>query len=207
MSIATPTISLQLTEEHVIDEPTSARFFDLYLEVFGPLRYAAAARHILTREEWDEEMRDERILKIVAWDGAVPIGMSMIALDLAAVPWASADFYAARYPNRTVYYCGISLVLPEYQGHSVFGLMIRRAFEVARRNGALGAWDCAAVTRDQTHLVDKLVHVMQGDIPFEPQLVDTQSYYVVDPCDPATLASADDEPTIDLRDPSKLRPT
>lgn len=195
MTMVSPQTQIHLTEQFVIEEPASSDFYELYLEVFGPLRYAAAARHVLDRDEWDEEMRDQRIMKIVAWDGPTPVGISLLALDLAAVPWASREFYRARYGDRPVYYCGISLVLGEYQGLSVFSSMMRRAFEVIRRDGALGAWDCASVTETHTKLVDKLRTFAGDTYPFAPDVVDTQSYYVVDLCDPP-----ENSDVIDLRD-------
>jgi len=140
-------------------------------------------------------------MKIVAWDDATPVGISLLALDLAAVPWASQEFYRARYRDRPVYYCGISLVLAEYQGLSVFSSMMQHAFEVIRRDGALGAWDCAMVTQTRTKLVDKLRTFAGDTYPFDPEIVDTQSYYVVDLCDqPAGLSSV-----IDLRDSTTER--
>lgn len=200
MTMVSPQTRIHLTEQFVIEEPASSIFYDLYLEVFGPLRYAAAARHVLDRNEWDEEMRDHRIMKIVAWDDSTPVGISMLALDLAAVPWASPEFYGARYGSRPVYYCGVSLVLSEYQGLSVFSSMMRRAFDVIRRDGALGAWDCAAVTQTHTKLVDKLRTFAGDEYPFDPEVVDTQSYYVVDLCDPPEQSDV-----IDLREPAPSR--
>jgi GNAT superfamily N-acetyltransferase len=184
MTMLDPRTQLRLTEEFRVTGTAATEFYGLYLEVFGPLRWAAAARHLLDRDEWDHEMQDQRIMKIVAWDGERPVGLSLLALDLEAVPWASPEFYRLRYGDRPVYYCGISLVLPEYQGASVFPLMMRHAFEVVRRDGALGAWDSAEVTNAATHLLDKLTNFAAGHYPFEPEVVDTQTYYVVDPCDP-----------------------
>lgn len=197
MTMTSPRLDIRLSEQLVVTEPTSSVFFDLYLEVFGPLRYAAAARHILTRDEWDEEMSDDRVMKIVAWHGHDPVGISLVALDLNAVPWVSPEFYQMRYPGRPVYYCGISLVLPEYQGLSLFSRMMRQGFDRVRRDGAIAAWDCAVVTQEQTGLIEKLISVPNGEFPLVPEIVDTQTYFVVDTCPPAAAGS---QPVIDLRD-------
>lgn len=197
MTMTSPRLDIHLSEQLVVTEPASSIFFDLYLEVFGPLRYAAAARHILTRDEWDEEMSDDRVMKIVAWHDDQPVGISLVALDLNAVPWVSPEFYQLRYPGRPVYYCGISLVLPDYQGLSLFSRMMRQGFDRVRRDGAIAAWDCAMVTREQTGLIEKLISVPNGEFPLVPEAVDTQTYFVVDTCPPVTDTSAT---VIDLRD-------
>ena len=45
-----------------------ASFWPVYEESFGPLRVLAAARQVLTREEFTEELEDPRIWKYIAFD-------------------------------------------------------------------------------------------------------------------------------------------
>jgi hypothetical protein len=127
----TLTAELTVTVETTIDAEAIDAFYALYAAAFGPLSTLAAARHLLTAEEFAEEMTDERIDKYVVRDEhGVPIALTTIATDLTAVPWISPEFYAERYPEQyarsAVYYLGYTLVRPEHAGRRVFTMMIER---------------------------------------------------------------------------------
>ncbi|MEZ5090899.1 MAG: hypothetical protein R2719_15045 [Micropruina sp.] len=74
----------------------------VYEESFGPLRVLAAARHVLTQDEFAEELDDPRIWKYIALDReGRPAGLATLADDLSALPWISPEYYAHKYPEET----------------------------------------------------------------------------------------------------------
>src|SRR3954462_4619950 len=108
---------MRITIEQSIDAEAIDAFYPLYVAAFDPIRTRAAARHMLTAEEFAEEMTDQRIDKYVVWhaDGT-PIALMTLATDLTAVPWISPEYCTARYPDHmsrgAVYYLGYTLVHP-----------------------------------------------------------------------------------------------
>ena len=93
------------------------RSIGLYRPAFEPLKVRSAARQVLTRGEFLEQMRDERVDKYVAWEnGSEPIGMITLTRHLESVPWISPDYFAARYPEHwarnAIYYIGFILAHP-----------------------------------------------------------------------------------------------
>lgn len=137
----------------MVDEAEIDACYQVYESSFGDLRALAAARHVLTRVEFAEEMADPRIDKYVALDaeGAM-LGMSALAVDLAAVPWISEDFYAARYPEHTargvVYYLGFTMVDRRRQRAGVFEAMVDEIVVRLRREPAMCVWDMCKVNID-----------------------------------------------------------
>ena len=91
--------------------------YRLYRPAFEPLKVRSAARQVLTRSEFFDQMRDDRVDKYVAWEnGAEPIGMITLTRHLESVPWISPEYFAARYPEHwarnAIYYLGFILAHP-----------------------------------------------------------------------------------------------
>ena len=77
----------------------------------------AAARQVLTRGEFFDQMEDHRVDKYVAWEKRTsPIGMITLTRHLESVPWISPEYFAARYPEQwarnAIYYLGFTLAHP-----------------------------------------------------------------------------------------------
>ena len=170
---------MRITTTTRVDGALSDLFYELYLDTFAPLRIKAAARHILDPDEWRDEMTDERVVKIIAWDGDEAAGLSTLATDITALPWVNAEFYFHRYPGREIYYCGISLVRAAWQGTSVFSLMMRELIGTTALAGAVQAFDCSKFNVQELRMIDMLRTLTADFIPMEPEEVDTQHYWVL----------------------------
>lgn len=161
-----------------------AQFWPLYEESFGPLRIRAAARHVLTHEEFVEEVTDPRVWKYVATgaDG-VPIGLTTLSNDLATVPWISPEYYAHHYPEqwsrRAVFYMGFTMVKPGLRHSRAFFAMLQATtLRVAASEGVCGYDVCGYndSTFDFGAGIERLLHRL-----YEVQVaaVDQQTYYAV----------------------------
>lgn len=166
-------------------EPEVDRLYGLYEQAFGPLRVLAAARHVLTRSEFVEEMHDVRVDKYVALDeaGAV-VGISTFTGDLAAVPWISPEYYAASFPEQTargaLYYLGFTLVDPAYRRHRTFEAMVEEIVRRLRAEKAVCVWDMCAFNRDELQLEAGIVAILDRSGGATMTTLDTQTYVSAD---------------------------
>lgn len=158
--------------------------WELYEDAFGPLRPKAAARQFLTREEFDEELVDNRITKYVAWQDENPVGLATLTRELATIPWISPEFYQERYPEHAarnaVFYLGFVLVRPELKASRTFHRLMEVVTDlVAVESGVIGYDICHFnnATLRFSQRIESFVHRRQ-QASFDR--VDTQEYYVLD---------------------------
>lgn len=181
---STPTSTREpgVTVEMVIHPDHHERFYELYLEAFGPLRTRAPARQVLHKEEFLQEMNDPRVLKYVAWNEAGdPIALSTLTSDLSTVPWISPEYFAARYPEhsarRAVYYWGFALSQPNKRSSFGFRQILVAIVAKMAREKAVCAYDICgfnnAELRFATHV--ETVASRFAEVKVEP--LDNQTYY------------------------------
>lgn len=173
---------MRITVEPAIDDAAIGTFYRLYLAAFEPLRTLAAARHVLTADEFAAEMRDPRIDKYVVWDDAdEPVALTTLATDLAAVPWISPEHLTARYPEHAarnaIYYLGVTLVHPS-RGRGAFALTTDAVTGRLTADRAVCGYDvCAA--NDAGHVGRYLARLFQRD-QVSLERLDVQTYYAAD---------------------------
>ena len=61
---------LEVTIETAIDGVHAEDFYRLYLDAFDPLQTLAAARQVLHRDGFMEDMQDPRVFEYVGWSSA-----------------------------------------------------------------------------------------------------------------------------------------
>ncbi|GAA1916237.1 hypothetical protein GCM10009737_17130 [Nocardioides lentus] len=156
----------------------------LYERAFGPLRTLAAARHVLTRAEFDEEMTAPTVDKYVALtaDGTVA-GLSTFTNDLSTVPWISPEYYAHRYPGPAargaVYYLGITLTDPAHRRTGAFEAVQEAVKARLIAEDAVCVWDmCAANV--EAGFADAISRFVGDRAVVAPTVVDTQHYFAAD---------------------------
>lgn len=156
-----------------------------YEATFAPLREAAAARHVLTLDEFVEEMQDPRIDKWVATaetDGSF-LGLSTLARDLEAVPWASPDYYTSRYPEHAargaIWYLGFTMTRPGVRQGGVFATMLTAMMEAAVAERVIVGWDMCAANVASGLNAAIMAQLAEGAGAPSTQ-VDVQTYYCAD---------------------------
>jgi GNAT superfamily N-acetyltransferase len=169
---------VKITIERVVDVGS---LYDSYVAAFGPLRTRAAARHLLSREEFAAEMADERIEKYVARTGdGTPIGLATLTADLSAVPWVSPEFYAARYPEHAargaLLYLGYTLVHPDHEKQGVFARIAARIVRRCHEARAVCAFDVCGYN-DDVHGIARSIAALSRSLPVKVETVDVQTYY------------------------------
>lgn len=168
--------------EKTVSGEVAERFWDLYVEAFGPLRTRAAARHVLRREEFDEEMADQRVTKLLARDErGEAVGLTTLATDLAAVPWVSPEFFAARYPEHAergaIWYIGFTLAHPSRRSTRTFMDMIDTLAAHLAAHRVVCAYDVSRFNDDSLRFADNLRRHLGRTQDVTVETVDRQTYY------------------------------
>jgi hypothetical protein len=166
-------------ESHIADEHV-AGFYELYAAAFGPVQTRAAARHLLSAEEFAAEMADKRIDKYVAWnDAGEPVALTTLTADLSAVPWISPQFYAFRYPQETargaLFYLGYALVDRSRADERTYPAMTQRIVERVGAVRGVCVFDVCAYNDSRS--VGRLWAKTASRGVAEIEAVDTQTYY------------------------------
>lgn len=171
----------------VLSLDTIHDLYPRYSRVWDVLLDEASARHLLTLEEFTEEMRDPRLEKYVVLDEADSIvAMTTIATDLEAIPWIHPTFYRHRYPEEAasgrLFYLGYLFVDNEHRRSPALSLMAEavNARLVAAR-GVIGFDICnynmeKGIGRRFRRLLASSRAIVRAD---------TQTYFLADFRDPA----------------------
>ena len=175
---------MRITVERSIDPARIDQFYGFYRAAFEPLRTRAAARHTLRRDEFAEEMRDERVDKYVAWDGDTAVGLTTITNDLESVPWIEPAFYLARHPEQAarggIFYLGYILVDPA-PGARTFRAFREMAYallqHVADRRGVL-AYDVSGYNSGRQ--VGRMITDLLRTFGTGAEPADTQVFYTAE---------------------------
>ena len=168
--------------ETVVDGSDLEVLHPLYLRAFAPLVTRAAARHVLTRAEFDGEMADPRILKVlVRDDDGVPAGLTTLTRDLTAVPWVNPSYFWTRFPDaagrNALFYLGYIFIDPERRRSQALLLMASEIkTHLAAARGVVG-FDTSAFTDE--HGIGRWSGWLFGPQSTVSPL-DTQTYSVAD---------------------------
>jgi GNAT superfamily N-acetyltransferase len=154
----------------------------LYLRAMAPLVTRAAARHVLTRDEFDGEMADTRILKLlVRDDDGIPAGLTTLTRDLTAVPWVNPSYFWTRFPDAAgrdaLFYLGYTLVDPERRrSHALLLMASEVKHQLQSARGVVGFDTCAY---NDEHGIGRWTGWLFGPMSTVSAL-DTQTYSVAD---------------------------
>jgi hypothetical protein len=174
----------RFTREQVITGGTADTLYGLYHKAFDPLRPRAAARQVLTRNEFFAQLADQRIDKYVAWEGeAEPIGLVTVTKDLEAVPWISPEYYANRFPEQSarnaIYYLGFTLARPATRRTSFLDTIVRICVEPLVAERAVIAYDVCSYNNDVLGFSTRIAEMLRQFSHSQPQELDAQIYYGV----------------------------
>jgi len=189
---------MRITIERRIDDSTTERFLALYREAFAPLETVAAARQSLTDDEFREEMSDPSVLKFVGWNRrGESVALMMVATDLDVVPWISAPFYRAQFPEQAargaIYYFGALLVAPGVRGGPWAHRLLGEGVRFVAGNVGIAAFDCCRYNVEEIDVPRMVAEIGERLCYFDRHEVDVQRYY-------AYVSHGLKEVEIDLRD-------
>jgi hypothetical protein len=174
----------RFTRESIIIGTTAEALLGLYRRSFEALEIRAAARQVLTREEFFGQLEDHRVDKYVAWEGDnKPVGLITLTRHLHAVPWISPEYFAARYPEQwarnAVYYLGFACAEPSKQKVSFLEMAVRKAIESLAMERPVIAYDMCSYNDLVLGFSERIADVFGRNSPYRPEQLDCQIYYGV----------------------------
>jgi hypothetical protein len=174
----------RFTRESIIIGTTAETLLQLYRLAFEPLQARAAARQVLTREEFFGQLEDHSVDKYVAWeDDGEPVGIITLTRHLHSVPWISPEYFAARYPEQwarnAVYYLGFACARPTTQKSPFMEMAVRMAIEPLAMQRAVIAYDFCSYNDSVLGFSERIAEVFRHNSPYRPEELDSQIYYGV----------------------------
>lgn len=175
--------SWRFSRETVVLGAPADTLYGLYHQAFEPLKVQAAARQVLTQEEFLAQMVDQRIDKYVAWEAEEPVGLITLTRHLDAVPWISTEYYAARYPEQSarnvVYYLGYLLARPSSRQARFLETITKVCIEPLVAERAVIAFDVCSYNNDVLGFSERISGVVRQWSSSDIQRLDTQVYHAV----------------------------
>lgn len=157
-------------------------FRDLYRDSFAGMDERAAARQSLTDDEFVEEMGHPSVVKWLCWTSDDnPAALAFMTTDLTHLPWVSAAYYDARFPDhaarRAIHYFGGLVVHPDHRGGHAYRAVLLSLLEHAAERDAIIAFDCCAFNVDQVRLPQTLAKLASRVGTLNAHEIDVQRYY------------------------------
>jgi hypothetical protein len=188
---------MHIVMERVLTSDVITGLYPSYVHAWDDLLFHAAARHVLTLEEFTFEMLDARIEKhlVVDDDGGRILGLTTLTNDLSAIPWINDHFYTTRYPEPatqgTLFYVGYTFIHQADRGQRVLWMMARERDRRFAEAHAVVAFDICAFNNHRGIGRRKDFLFPASD---RVDALDTQTYYTADY---RRLAqAADPQPTV-----------
>ncbi len=172
------------TRQYSMDDHHIALFYELYSLAFEPLKKLSAARQVLTRAEFVEQMRNDRVAKLVAWgDDGKPLGLTTLSNDLTTVPWISPEYFQDHYPEHwargAVYYLGFTLAHPSQRHRRFVETLIKVGMQEAVTKNAVIAYDVCAHNEKLLRFSARVTGLLATIPNTKFEHIDTQLYACV----------------------------
>jgi GNAT superfamily N-acetyltransferase len=166
----------------VLPSDTIDDLYPRYAGAWDVVLLEASARHLLTLEEFREEMVDPRLEKHVVLDeGGRVVAMTTMTTDLDAIPWINPAFYQHRFPDKdadgTLYYLGYTFVDLDHRRTRAFALMAEAVnTRLSQVRGVIG-FDICGFNLERG-VGRRLERLFSGSNEIIRE--DTQTYFVAD---------------------------
>lgn len=173
---------ISITHERSISGELAEELWHAYLENVQPLAEVAVLRHLDSHEEMLAQFANPRILKLVVWEGARPVGLGMVTNCLEDVAEISPAFLRSKYPEyavRDAIYVGmLVMVSPGQRSLTTFSRLYFELWQVPARAGGILVFDVCDFNR-QAFGVDEMSQRIASNFPKgSVEVLDQQTWYV-----------------------------
>ena len=173
---------ISITHERSITGELAEELWHTYLENVEPLAEVAVLRHLDSHEEMLAQFANPRILKLVAWQGARPVGLGMVTNCLEDVAEISPAFLRRKYPEyaaRDAIYVGmLVMVSPVQRSQTAFSRLYLELWQVPARADGILVFDVCDFNRE-TFGVDEMSHRIASNFARSSvEVLDRQTWYV-----------------------------
>lgn len=172
----------RVSVESQLDQAGIEAWWPVYEAAFSPMVTRAAARHLLERDEFAQEMADPRIMKLLAWDeNGQAVAMTTVATDLEAVAWISPAFYRNRFAEAedrdALWYVGYTLAHPAARRTSAFIDMLDVLIDMLSTNRVTVGYDVSRFNDLSLKFAHHLFERARRVADLTATEVDVQTYY------------------------------
>jgi hypothetical protein len=171
---------------HVVDMVLSDKLWHLYEVSYAGMAEEAVTREMLYRSEFDETIADPSNRLWVLWDDAVPVGMSLVATDIASTRYLSRAYFERHYPDHVrrdaVHYIMWLVVHPAYVAKGAIVRLAKEGLALEAAEGVLLVFDTPQTNQRAgggfEEMMARLAKSVMGGAPVHH--LETQHYYAVD---------------------------
>lgn len=179
---AAPTVVI--THERVVEGEDAELLHAAYRANFDPLADLAVQAQASGREEMLAEFANPNIVKIVARERGIPVGLGMVTNHLKSVPDINPSFLRASYPDhaaRDAIYIGMYvMVAPGHRGLTLFHRLYLEMWQIPARAGGVLVFDVCEFNRT-TFDTDTLAERIAANFPrSNVGVLDRQTWYAVE---------------------------
>lgn len=172
---------------NVVDPVLAAKLWHLYEVGYAGMAEQAVTREVFYRSEFDAAIADPTNRLWVLWDDTAPVGMVLVATDIAATRYLSRAYFEHHYPEHmrrgAVHYIMWLVVHPS---HTAKGSLIRLAKEgmaLEAADGALLVFDSPEVHQSSleggfAEIAARSARSVAGPAPVHH--LETQHYFAID---------------------------
>lgn len=176
--------AVAITHELVVEGDEAALLLDAYRANFDPLAELAVQAQSSGNAEMLAEFADPRIVKIVARERGIPVGLGMVTNQLEAVPDISPAFLRASFPahaERDAIYLGMYvMVVPGHRGLTLFNRLYLEMWQLPAKVGGVLVFDVCEFNRT-TFDTDVLAERIASSFPHSNiTVIDRQTWYAAE---------------------------
>jgi GNAT superfamily N-acetyltransferase len=175
---------MQIEVTKVVADHQREAAWRLYNDAFEELRATAVQRHVMYRNEFDDVMADERVTKVMGFEGspAAMAGLATYTNDLEAMPLISPEFFARRWPDlyeaRRIWYLGFFAIHPDHRGTGIFEVVIENMWQVVLAGQGIALLDICR-RNEKLGLPQAIGHTLQSLSPgATASRIDEQAYWL-----------------------------
>lgn len=145
-----PLHNVQVVWNATLRENEATELESLFVRGFSILKTRSALREGDSLSDFARMIRDPRVEVYVVNDsaGPTPIGVGLLARDLAAVPWVSTTFFAHRWPDAyaqgRLCYVPFVVIDPAWQGRGPAAQLLAAMIDRVASERAVVGFDVSA---------------------------------------------------------------
>jgi GNAT superfamily N-acetyltransferase len=170
-----------------VDRTLVDRLWCLYESAYQRTAEAAASREMFFRSEFESHLADPTNRLWVLWADDEPVGMVLIATDIASTRYLSAPFFERHFAGHSrrgaVHYILFVVVDPRFAAKGVLTRMARDVLGTEAAEGVLLVFDAPEYNQPQDEggvalMMERLAKMVAGGAPLLP--LDVSRYYGID---------------------------
>lgn len=179
----------------VNDVVLADKLWQLYELAYHGIVELTVTREMLYRDEFDEAIADPSNRMWVLWDDDAPVGMTLVATDIAKTRYLSRAYFEHHFPDHmrrgVVHYILMLVVHPAHTAKGALVRLSRDGMALEASEGALLVFDSPEMNQPDltggfAEMAARSARTVAGETPVLH--LETQRYFAID------FAAAADQP-------------